>query len=172
MRSVGRVDVVDRAVAVRGVVGGGRDVGDRVVDVRRGAGDVVRLEGGVDDLHQALGGDALHGVGVPVVDGVGVAGGLAHQVLVDALVGGRDALLVQDLQRLLDPGVDVAAGLGGGGGRGGRGADDGAGHDGGAGCEHAQRDLLGLGHAGELLGHRGDLHVVIPVPSGGDAKNC
>ncbi|MET4648267.1 hypothetical protein ABID95_008038, partial [Streptomyces atratus] len=31
---------------------------------------------------------------------------------------------------------------------------------------HAQRDLLGLGHAGELLGHRGDLHVVIPVLSG------
>ncbi|GAA3069827.1 hypothetical protein GCM10020000_62860 [Streptomyces olivoverticillatus] len=115
-RSVGRVHVVHRAVHLGRVVAGGGDVGDRVVDVPGGAVDVVRLEGRVDDLQQTLGGDAGGGVGVPVVDGVGVAGGLPHDVAVEAVVGARDALGVHDVQGLLDPAVKVVGvGLGGAG---------------------------------------------------------
>ncbi len=79
---------------------------------------MVRLEGRVDHLEQTLGGDALGGVGVPEVDGLRVAGRLPHDVAVDAVVGARDALGLHDVQRLLDPAVEVVGvGLRGGRGR-------------------------------------------------------
>ncbi len=68
---------------------------------------MVRLEGGRDHLEQALGRDAVDGVDVPVVDGAGVAGGLPHDVAVQAAVAARDALGLHDAQRLADPAVQV-----------------------------------------------------------------
>src|SRR5690606_1869796 len=89
------------------VVAGRGDVGDRVVDVLRGARHVVRRERRRDHLQQALGGDAVLGVDVPEVDRLRVAGGLPHDVAVDALVGAGDAVLLHDVEGLTRPAVEV-----------------------------------------------------------------
>ncbi len=85
---------------------------------QRRAVHVVGLEGRVDGLEQALGRGARDGVRVPVVDRLGVAGRLTHDVAVDAVVRARNALLRHDVQRLADPPVEVVriglrGGLGG-----------------------------------------------------------
>src|SRR5690606_7473988 len=164
-------DVVDGAVAVGGVVAGRHDVRDRVERVEGGARHVVGREGRVDDLQQTLGRGALGGVGVPVVDGVRVAGRLAHDVAVDAVVGARDAVLLHDRQRLADPAVEVVRvrRRGGGGGRGGRGrggaggADERQGDHGGAGAGDGEG--TGETAAAEAAGHTGCRHVRVSSPA-------
>src|SRR5690606_31458867 len=133
------------------VVAGGRDVGDRVVRVVDGAGHVVGGEGRVDDLEQALGRGALGGVGVPVVDGLRVARGLADDVAVDALVAAGDAVLGHDGERLLDPAVEVVRVRDRLGGRSGFGGGRALRGEGGA------RALRAVGAVGALLGAVGGL---------------
>ena len=97
-------DRVDPVVGDHGADAGG-DVRDRVEDAlvgeRREHGGA---EGRVDELHEALRRRARGGVGVPAVDGVGVARGLPHDDLLDA----RRQLLGQahEPERLLDLAVE------------------------------------------------------------------
>ena len=82
------------------------------------------VEGRLDHLEQTLGGDAVPGVDVPVVDRPAVAAGLPDDVAVDPLVGAGDAFLLHDRHGLADPAVQVVGvdGLARGGAVGGLGA--------------------------------------------------
>src|SRR5690606_16342983 len=102
--------LVEAAVAVERVPDTGDDVVHRVPDVGV-PGHRVRVERGVDALHQTLRRGALGGVGVPIVDRARVATRLVlddRPDLVDVLLGDRDSVLLQDLDGFLDPLLDVA----------------------------------------------------------------
>src|SRR5690606_10059908 len=71
----------------------------------------VGVERRVDALHQPLRRGAALPVGVPLVDRVRIPAGLLlddRPDLVDVVLGDRDAVLPEDLDRLPDPLLDVA----------------------------------------------------------------